>query len=190
MIQAVRHMRTMNKQIRELVGLRDDEVYEAAKQLAVPYDLAKYVHDNGRLPVVNFAAGGVATPADAAHIKAGKPVLGTCAGMILLAKKLDNDENVYFGALDAVVRRNAYGRQLGSFQAIADFGQADDPQRIADFPLVFIRGPYVVSVGPEATVETEVDGHVVGLRQGNILATAFHPELTDDIRIHELFLSL
>lgn len=90
----------------------------------------------------------------AAHIKAGKPVLGTCAGMILLAKKLDNDENVYFGALDAVVRRNAYGRQLGSFQAIADFGQADDPQRIADFPLVFIRGPYVVSVGPEATVET------------------------------------
>ena len=114
----------------------------------------------------------------AAHIKAGKPVLGTCAGMILLAKKLDNDENVYFGALDAVVRRNAYGRQL------------DDPQRIADFPLVFIRGPYVVSVGPEATVETEVDGHVVGLRQGNILATAFHPELTDDVRIHELFLSL
>ena len=65
-IRAVRHMRTMNKQIRELVSLRDDEVYEAAKQLAVPYDLAKYVHDNGRLPVVNFAAGGVATPADAA----------------------------------------------------------------------------------------------------------------------------
>ena len=126
----------------------------------------------------------------AAHIKAGKPVLGTFACIVLLAKKLDNDENVYFGALDAVVRRNAYGRQLGSFQAIADFGQADDPQRIADFPLVFIRGPYVVSVGPEATVETEVDGHVVGLRQGNILATAFHPELTDDVRIHELFLSL
>ena len=65
-IQAVRHMRTMNRQIRELVSLRDDEVYEAAKQLAVPYELAKYVHDNGRLPVVNFAAGGVATPADAA----------------------------------------------------------------------------------------------------------------------------
>ena len=65
-IQAVRHMRTMNKQIRELVGLRDDEVFEAAKQLAVPVELARYVHDKGRLPVVNFAAGGVATPADAA----------------------------------------------------------------------------------------------------------------------------
>ncbi|MBT1167065.1 pyridoxal 5'-phosphate synthase glutaminase subunit PdxT [Bifidobacterium simiarum] len=120
----------------------------------------------------------------AAHIAAGKPVFGTCAGMILLAKKLDNDDNVYFGALDAVVRRNAYGRQLGSFAATADFGD------IKDFPLVFIRGPFVVSVGPEATVETEVNGNVVGLRQDNILATAFHPELTDDTRIHELFLSL
>ena len=65
-IQAVRHMRTMNRQIHELQSLRDDEIFEAAKKLEVPYDLAKYVHDNGRLPVVNFAAGGVATPADAA----------------------------------------------------------------------------------------------------------------------------
>ena len=120
----------------------------------------------------------------AAHIAAGKPVFGTCAGMILLASKLDNDDNVYFGALDAVVRRNAYGRQLGSFAATADFGE------IKDFPLVFIRGPFVVSVGPKATVETEVNGNVVGLKQGNIIATAFHPELTDDTRIHELFLAL
>ena len=126
----------------------------------------------------------------AEHIRAGKPVFGTCAGMILLAKKLDNDPNVYFGALDAVVRRNAYGRQLGSFAATADFGKSDAPNYIADFPLVFIRGPYVVSAGPEATVETEIDGHPVALRQGNILATAFHPELTDDTRLHELFLSL
>ncbi|NMM98755.1 pyridoxal 5'-phosphate synthase glutaminase subunit PdxT [Bifidobacterium olomucense] len=126
-----------------------------------------------------------------AHIRAGKPVFGTCAGMILLARELDNDPNVYFGALDAVVRRNAYGRQLGSFAATADFGKPEDGKAyIANFPLVFIRGPYVVSVGSEATVETEVDGHPVALRQGNILATAFHPELTDDTRIHELFLSL
>ena len=121
----------------------------------------------------------------AAHIAAGKPVFGTCAGMILLASRLDNDPNVYFGALDAVVRRNAYGRQLGSFAATADFGET-----IHDFPLVFIRGPFVVSVGPKAHVETEVNGHAVALRQGNILATAFHPELTDDSRIHELFLGL
>lgn len=91
----------------------------------------------------------------AAHIAAGKPVFGTCAGMILLARKLDNDSNVYFGALDAVVRRNAYGRQLGSFIATADFGSAtgdsavvvgpgervpqDTPSDVVlkDFPLVF-----------------------------------------------------
>ena len=99
-------------------------------------------------------------------------------------KRLENDDNVYFGALDATVRRNAYGRQLGSFASTADFGD------IKDFPLVFIRGPFVSDVGADATIETEVDGRVVGLRQGNILATAFHPELTDDTRIHELFLSL
>ena len=152
----------------------------------------------------------------AEHIAAGKPVFGTCAGMILLARKLDNDDNVYFGALDAVVRRNAYGRQLGSdinmkalfIAATADFGSSsgdsavvvapgehvpqDAPADIVlkDFPLVFIRGPFVAEVGPAATVETSVDGNVVGLRQGKILATAFHPELTDDTRIHELFLSL
>lgn len=148
----------------------------------------------------------------AAHIAAGKPVFGTCAGMILLARCLDNDENVYFGALDAVVRRNAYGRQLGSFAASADFGASDDADAVVvapgesvssaisvasdtsvvlkDFPLVFIRGPFVAEVGERATVETSVDGNVVGLRQGKILATAFHPELTDDTRIHELFLSL
>ena len=142
----------------------------------------------------------------AEHIAAGKPVFGTCAGMILLARKLDNDDNVYFGALDAVVRRNAYGRQLGSFAA--DFGSSSGDSAVVvapgehvpqdaladivlkDFPLVFIRGPFVAEVGPAATVETSVDGNVVGLRQGKILATAFHPELTDDTRIHELFLSL
>lgn len=171
----------------------------------------------------------------AAHIAAGKPVFGTCAGMILLARRLENDPNVYFGALDAVVRRNAYGRQLGSFAATADFGSAAGDSAVVvapgehvpgfavpaskavsgaaadsvrnpdghtaarvpsadvvlkDFPLVFIRGPFVAEVGSAVTVETSVDGNVVGLRQGNILATAFHPELTDDTRIHELFLSL
>lgn len=157
----------------------------------------------------------------AAHIAAGKPVFGTCAGMILLARKLDNDSNIYFGALDAVVRRNAYGRQLGSFAATADFGSAtgdsavlvelgervpgfadsasgagstteisSDSIVLKDFPLVFIRGPFVAEVGSAATVETSLSGNVVGLRQGKILATAFHPELTDDTRIHELFLSL
>ncbi|WP_300766598.1 pyridoxal 5'-phosphate synthase glutaminase subunit PdxT [uncultured Bifidobacterium sp.] len=118
------------------------------------------------------------------HLSQGRPVLGTCAGMILLAEHLENDDSVYFGVLHATVRRNAYGRQLGSFSTTGSFGD------IGDVPLVFIRGPYVADTGADVTVETQVDGHPVGLRQGSILAMAFHPELTSDTRIHELFLSL
>ena len=130
----------------------------------------------------------------AAHIAAGKPTFGTCAGMILLASRLDNDPNVYFGALDATVRRNAYGRQLGSFATTEDmqtFAANGDPSGvISDFSLVFIRGPFVAEVGPKAHVMASTGGNAVALQQGNILATAFHPEITDDTRIHEYFLSL
>ena len=130
----------------------------------------------------------------AAHIAAGKPVFGTCAGMILLAERLDNDPNVYFGALDATVRRNAYGRQLGSFAAeetVRTFDTQGEPSgEIADFPLVFIRGPFVAEVGLNARVMASTRGNAVALQQGNIIATAFHPEITDDPRIHEYFLSL
>ena len=124
----------------------------------------------------------------AAHIAAGKPVFGTCAGMILLARRLDNDSNVYFGALDAIVRRNAYAVVVAPGEHVPQGVSSD--VILKDVPLVFIRGPFVAEVGSAATVETEVNGNVVGLRQGNMLATAFHPELTDDTRIHELFLSL
>lgn len=130
----------------------------------------------------------------AAHIAAGKPTFGTCAGMILLAERLDNDPNVYFGMLDATVRRNAYGRQLGSFATTEDvqtFAANGDPSGvISDFPLVFIRGPFVAEVGPKAHVMVSTGGNAVALQQGNILATAFHPEITDDTRIHGYFLSL
>ncbi|MEF2737492.1 MAG: pyridoxal 5'-phosphate synthase glutaminase subunit PdxT, partial [Bifidobacterium choerinum] len=115
-------------------------------------------------------------------------------GMILLARRLENDANVYFGALDATVRRNAYGRQLGSFAAeetIHTFDAQGEPSgEIADFPLVFIRGPFVAEVGPDARVMASTRGNAVALQQGNIIATAFHPEITDDRRIHEYFLSL
>ncbi|WP_289097734.1 pyridoxal 5'-phosphate synthase glutaminase subunit PdxT [uncultured Bifidobacterium sp.] len=130
----------------------------------------------------------------AAHIAAGKPTFGTCAGMILLAERLDNDPNVYFGALDATVRRNAYGRQLGSFATTEDvqtFAANGDPSGvISGFPLVFIRGPFVSEVGPKAHIMANTGSNAVALQQGNILATAFHPEITDDTRIHEYFLSL
>ena len=120
----------------------------------------------------------------AQHIVENRPVLGTCAGMILLAERLENDNRVYFGALHATLRRNAYGRQLGSFQTTGTFGD------LANVPMVFIRAPFVVSERDDVTVEAVVDGHAVALRQRSIIATAFHPELTDDTRVHQLFLSL
>ena len=125
-------------------------------------------------------------------IEDGLPVFGTCAGMILLAQRLENDPNVYFGALDATVRRNAYGRQLGSFMAtenVATFHADGTPAGVIEnFPLVFIRGPFVAETGANARVMCEANGNTVALQQGRILATAFHPEITPDTRIHEFFL--
>ena len=117
-------------------------------------------------------------------INNGLPAFGTCAGLILLAKRLSNDENVYLDALNVTVKRNAYGRQLGSFKT--DLTLKD----VGNYPAVFIRAPYVESVGNNVEVLAEVDGHIVAVRQNNILATAFHPELTDDTRVHEYFINM
>ncbi len=116
-------------------------------------------------------------------IQGGLPVFGTCAGLILLAKRLTNDENVYIGTMDVAVRRNAYGRQLGSFRADVEM------KGIGKFPAVFIRAPYIEEVGAAEALAT-VDGKVVAARQGLMLATAFHPELTDDLRVHAYFLNM
>jgi pyridoxal 5'-phosphate synthase pdxT subunit len=104
-------------------------------------------------------------------VRSGKPVLGTCAGMIML----DRD---HLGVLDIGVRRNAFGRQLASFETELMFEGTP-------LEAVFIRAPWVEDVGPGVEVLAEVDGHPVAVRQENILAVAFHPELTDDTRLHE-----
>ena len=118
-------------------------------------------------------------------IRAGLPVFGTCAGMILLADKIENptQKKVNLGTMDITVVRNAYGRQLGSFHACADFGPSKE------VPMTFIRAPYISEVGPNAEILSEVDGHIVAARQDNQLVTAFHPELTQDTRVHEYFLN-
>jgi pyridoxal 5'-phosphate synthase pdxT subunit len=103
-------------------------------------------------------------------VQSGRPVLGTCAGMIML----DRD---HLGLLDISVRRNAFGRQLASFEAELDF--EGEPLHA-----VFIRAPWVEEAGEDVEVVAEVDGHPVAVRQGNVLAVAFHPELTDDLRLH------
>jgi 5'-phosphate synthase pdxT subunit len=103
-------------------------------------------------------------------VRSGRPTLGTCAGLIML----DRD---HLGLLDVAVRRNAFGRQVSSFEADLDF--EGEPLHA-----VFIRAPWVEQVGEEVEVLAEVDGHPVAVRQGNVLAVAFHPELTDERRLH------
>ena len=106
------------------------------------------------------------------------PVLGTCAGMIVL-------DRLHLGAVDIEVDRNAYGRQVASFEADLALAGDDEPLRG-----VFIRAPRVREVGPEVEVLAELDGEPVLLRQGRLLVASFHPELTDDTRVHERFLAL
>ena len=288
-VQAVRHMRKMNSEIRKITSMHKDELFEEAKQLQVPYDLVLYVHDNGKLPVVNFAAGGVATPADAAlmmqlgaegvfvgsgifksgnpkkranaivnarnevliimiigilavqgafiehahmieslghtakqlrqrddlegidglilpggestvqgqllnkldmmddircMINNGLPTLATCAGIILLARHIADDDTVHIGTLPVTVKRNAYGRQLSSFVTNADI------KHIGNYPMTFIRAPYIDSVSDGVEVLASVDDKIVAARYKKQIGLAFHPELTDDTRIHEYFLSM
>jgi 5'-phosphate synthase pdxT subunit len=113
------------------------------------------------------------------------PVLGTCAGLVLVARRVldGRPDQRSFGVLDAVVRRNGYGRQEQSFEADVVFGSGEGPP----LPTVFIRAPQVVSVGDAVDVLATLDGVAVLVRQGPVLASAFHPELTADRRVHRLF---
>ena len=114
-----------------------------------------------------------------AHYEAGRPILGTCAGLILCDAE-------HLGFLDATARRNAFGRQLQSFEADLEIeGIGDEPLRA-----IFIRAPWVESYGPEVEVLASYDGHPVAIREGNVLASAFHPELTDDSRFQALFMAM
>jgi len=119
------------------------------------------------------------------RIKTGMPVLGTCAGMVLLADRvLDGTEGQEtFGGLDIQVRRNAFGRQVDSFETDLDFVGLDAPVHAA-----FIRAPWVEQVGPGVEVLAESGGHAVAVRQGALMATSFHPEWGGDVRVHGLFL--
>ena len=118
------------------------------------------------------------------RIANGLPVLATCAGLILLASHISNDDNVYFGTLPVTVKRNAYGRQLGSFRTKAVF------DGIGEIEEVFIRAPYISEVWGDAKILSSVDGRIVAARQGKLLVTAFHPELTSDTRVHGCFLDM
>ncbi|MFP3990097.1 pyridoxal 5'-phosphate synthase glutaminase subunit PdxT [Streptomyces sp. E11-3] len=122
------------------------------------------------------------------RIRAGLPVYGSCAGLIMLADKILDPRSGQetFGGIDMIVRRNAFGRQNESFEA------AVSVQGVEGGPVegVFIRAPWVESVGATAEVLAEHEGHIVAVRQGSVLATSFHPELTGDHRVHTLFVDM
>ena len=123
------------------------------------------------------------------RISQGMPTYGSCAGMILLAKSIQDPASGQdsFGGIDMVVKRNAFGRQIDSFEADLDFKGITEPKVRG----VFIRAPWVESFGPRveilARVEIEGNSHPVAVREGKVLATAFHPELTGDFRVHRYF---
>lgn len=116
------------------------------------------------------------------QIENGMPVLATCAGMILLASKIEDDNTKHLATMPVTVKRNAYGRQLGSFHT------NDYVKGIGQVPMTFIRAPYISQVDGNVDVLAKVDGKIVGVRYNNQLAFAFHPELDDNLSIHKMFL--
>ena len=118
------------------------------------------------------------------EIANGLPAFGTCAGMILLAKEVENDTRERIATMDISVLRNAYGRQLGSFFVDEEF------KGIGNVPMTFIRAPYITQVREGVDVLSSHDGHIIAARQGKQLVTSFHPELNEDTRIHQYFLNM
>lgn len=110
-----------------------------------------------------------------------KPVLATCAGAILLAQRIVGEDGAHLGLLDITIQRNAYGSQLESCQMEGDM------TGVGRFPMVLIRAPLFSDVGPGVEVLAELDGHITAVRQEQMLALSFHPEMTDDLRVHQLF---
>jgi len=116
----------------------------------------------------------------------GFPVFGTCAGMILLSKDIDQSKQYSLGLMDTSVKRNAFGRQVASFEADIPVKGLEG----GDLRAVFIRAPYILESGPHVDILGEYAGKVVLVKQGKVLASAFHPELTDDTRVHQYFLDM
>jgi 5'-phosphate synthase pdxT subunit len=117
-----------------------------------------------------------------------KPTFGTCAGAILLASEVENPKQAGLGAIDIGIRRNAYGRQVDS--SIREGRFIPDKQEDSPLEMVFIRAPKIERVGPKVEIIATENGDPVAVRQGNVMAATFHPELSDDTRIHHAFLDL
>ncbi|KUO49622.1 MAG: glutamine amidotransferase [Desulfitibacter sp. BRH_c19] len=119
------------------------------------------------------------------RVHEGMALFGTCAGMILMAKDIKDSDQPRLGVLDIEVVRNAYGRQVNSFEIDLSIQGLDEP-----FSSVFIRAPYVTNVGPNVEILSKHDGKIVMVKQGKLLGCSYHPELTDDLRIHQYFVDM
>ena len=123
-------------------------------------------------------------------LQEGLPVMGTCAGMIVLAKKaydkvIGNKNQLLLGALDIEVERNSFGRQYESFESALDITGIGN-----NYKGVFLRAPAVISIGPQVQILSKFDGKIIAVKQNNIIGTSFHPELSDDYRLHRFFIDL
>ena len=166
----------------EAVEVRTPEELAAVDALVVPGGESTTI---GRLASIYGLIEPIAQRCDA-----GMPVLGTCAGMIFLAGSTAQGDQPQLGVLDACVRRNAFGRQVDSFEADLDVVGLDEPMHA-----VFIRAPWMEKIGSDvevlaSVIDTDGETHPVLVRQGRILATSFHPELTGDTRLHEMLVAL
>ena len=117
-------------------------------------------------------------------IENGLPVFGTCAGLLLLAKNIENDNRHHLATMDITAVRNAYGRQLGSFYTEREF------KGIGKITMTFIRAPFIESIQNDTEILAEADGHIVAAKQKNQLVTAFHPELNDNLSVHRYFIEM
>jgi 5'-phosphate synthase pdxT subunit len=157
----------------EVVEVRESGLVPDCDVLLMPggesTTISRLIHREGIAPEIT------------AHVEAGKPVLATCAGLIVACTDPQDDRVDALGLLDVTVERNAFGRQKDSFEAPLDVRGFEEP-----FPAVFIRAPAVAEVGPDVEVLAEWEGRAVAVRQGPVLGTAFHPELTGDPRLHDL----
>ena len=163
-----------------------------ARSILTPDDLAgvdSIVMPGGESTTMSklLDANGLRLPL-ASRLADGMPAFGTCAGLILLATEVvdGRPDQASFGVLDVDVRRNAFGRQVASFETDLDVPALDG----APLHAVFIRAPWVERAGPDVEVLAEMDDHPVLVRQGRVLASSFHPELTDDHRLHRLFVAM
>ena len=170
---AVRNAAAAHDESAEVVEVRDAGIVPDCDVLLMPggesTTISRLIHREGIADEIE------------AHVAAGKPILATCAGLIVCSTDAKDDRVEPLGLVDVSVDRNAFGRQKDSFEAKIPVTDLEDP-----FHAVFIRAPAIDDVGPDVETLATVDGRPVAVRDGPVVATAFHPELTDDPRIHDL----